>query len=192
MRTHDPSDRARLEKQLALFQGIRILDKPSRDYNALEFTITRRFSKKLYMQASYTFSRNIGNYPGLISYDNGQVDPNISSTYDLIELLANREGPLETDHPHRLKVDGYYNFDFKKSGVLTVGSRFRAESGSPRNAYGGHYLYGANESMLLPRGILGRTAFDHDLDLHLGYGRKLNKNMYLEILLDLYNVYDQQ
>ena len=145
----------------------------ARDYNALEFTLTRRFSKGLYVQGSYTYSRTEGNYPGLVSYDNGQIDPNISSQYDLIELLANRLGPLPQDRPHYVKLDGYYTFDLKKAGALTTGIRFRALSGIPKNALAAHYLYGADESFLLPRGQLGRTDFEHGLDIHVGYGRKL-------------------
>jgi hypothetical protein len=182
----------RLRRDLNLYQGIRLFDKPSRDYNALEFTLTRRFSKKLYVQGSYTYSKVTGNYPGLISYDNGQVDPNISSQYDLIELLANRVGPLPLDRPHYIKLDGYYIFDFKNKGSLTVGGRLRALSGIPTNALGGHYLYGANESFLLPRGQLGRTDFDHGLDMQFSYGKKLNKNMQLDIFLTLFNIYNRQ
>jgi hypothetical protein len=179
--------------QLKLFQGIRIFDHPRRDYNALQFTLTRRFSKKLYVQGSYTYSRTEGNYPGLVSYDNGQIDPNISSQYDLIELLGNRIGPLQTDRPHYIKLDGYYTFDFKKYGALTTGVRFRALSGTPENALAAHYLYGADESFLLPRGQLGRTDFEHGLDIHLGYGRKINnKGMELEVFFDIYNSYNRQ
>jgi hypothetical protein len=191
-RTDDATEKARLNHQLELFKGIRVFDKPSRDYNALEFTLTRRFSKKLYVQASYTYSKTEGNYGGLISYDNGQVDPNISSQYDLIELLGNRVGPLPTDRPHYIKLDGYYTFDFKKAGQATVGVRLRALSGIPENALAGHYLYGANESFLLPRGQIGRTDFDHGLDLHLGYGRNIGKGMNLEVFADLFNVYNRQ
>ncbi len=191
-RTDDPIEKGRLARQLDLFKGIRVFDKPSRDYNALQFTMTRRFSKKLYVQGSYTFSKTTGNYPGLISYDNGQVDPNISSQYDLIELLANRVGPLPQDRPHYIKLDGYYTFDFKKKGSATIGIRLRALSGVPTNALAGHYLYGANESFLLPRGQLGRTDFDHGLGLHLGYGKSIGKNMNLEVYLDLFNVYNRQ
>jgi len=191
-RTDDPVEKGRLTRQLELFKGIRVFDKPSRDYNALQFTMTRRFSKKLYVQGSYTFSKTTGNYPGLISYDNGQVDPNISSQYDLIELLANRVGPLPQDRPHYIKLDGYYTFDFKKKGNATVGIRLRALSGVPENALAGHYLYGSNESFLLPRGQLGRTDFEHGLDVHLGYGKSLGKNMNLEVFLDLYNIYNRQ
>ena len=105
---------------------------------------------------------------GAEAYDNGQVDPNISSQYDLIELLGNRIGPLPQDRPHYIKLDGYYTFDFKKAGQATVGIRLRALSGIPQNALAGHYLYGSNEAFLLPRGQLGRTDFEHGLDVHLG------------------------
>jgi hypothetical protein len=107
----DPAERGRIESLLRQFRGIRAFDKPSRNYDALQFTVTRRFSKALYAQASYTYSKTRGNFPGLISYDNGQVDPNISSQYDLIELLANRTGPLPQDRPHYVKLDGFYQFD---------------------------------------------------------------------------------
>ncbi|MGE3544113.1 MAG: TonB-dependent receptor [Kofleriaceae bacterium] len=190
--TDDMERKALLQSQLNLFQGIRVFDKPRRDYNALQFTLTRRFSKKLYVQGSYTYSRNYGNYPGLISYDNGQVDPNISSQFDLIELLGNRVGPLPLDRPHYIKLDGYYTFDFKKMGDATVGIRLRALSGTPINALAGHYLYGSDEAFLLPRGQLGRTDFDHGLDVHLGYGKTLGKNMKIEAFVDIYNVYNRQ
>ena len=191
-RTDDPMTKARLQNELKLFQGIRTFDKPRRDYNALQFTLTRRFSKALYVQASYTYQRSMGNYPGLISYDNGQVDPNISSQYDLIELLSNRIGPLPQDRPHYIKIDGYYTFDLKKAGELTTGIRFRALSGIPENALAAHYIYGPDESFLLPRGELGRTDFDHGIDLHIGYRRKLPRQMALEVFADIYNAYNRQ
>jgi len=191
-RTDDLDEQKRLLHQLALFQGIRIFDKPRRDYNALQLTVTRRFGKQLYLQGSYTYARTAGNYPGLISYDNSQIDPNISSQYDLIELLANRDGPLPQDRPHALKVDGYYTFDLTRQGRLTVGARVRAVSGIPENALGAHYIYGPAESFLLPRGELGRTEFDHGLDLHVEYDRRISPTMEASVYLDVFNVYDSQ
>jgi outer membrane receptor protein involved in Fe transport len=215
-RTDDEAQKQRLQRQLELFRGIRIFDKPRRDYNALQLTLSRRFSKRLYVQASYTYSRTQGNYPGLFSPDNGQTDPNISSQYDLIELLANRIGPLPYDRPHFVKLDGYYTGELKAAGETrvgtalrelpvvggffrglfggdgTIGARVRAQSGVPVNALAGHYIYGADESFLLPRGRLGRTDFDHGVDVHLGYGRPLNKRMRLELWVDLYNLYNNQ
>ena len=190
--TDDLAEKARLQRQLDLFRGIRVFDKPVRDYHALQFTVTRRFSKALYMQGSYTFSKTVGNYPGLISYDNGQVDPNISSQYDLVELLANRFGPLPQDRPHYIKLDGYYQFDLKQAGQLTLGTRIRALSGTPRNVLAAHYRYGTSESFLLPRGEIGRTNFESSLDLHVGYSRKLAKGMELELYGDVFNVFDDQ
>ncbi|HVV82598.1 MAG TPA: TonB-dependent receptor [Kofleriaceae bacterium] len=188
----DSAEAQRLTKLMRLFTGIRMFDPPSRRYDALQFTVTRRFSKSFYMQGSYTYSRTVGNYPGLISYDNGQVDPNISSQYDLIELLSNREGPLPQDRPHYIKLDGYYTFDFKKAGRATLGWRARALSGVPRNALAGHPLYGIGESFLLPRGEIGRTNFETSLDLHAGYARQLAKGMELELFADVFNVLDDQ
>ncbi|HUQ03007.1 MAG TPA: TonB-dependent receptor [Kofleriaceae bacterium] len=188
----DAGDRARIENLLRQFRGIRKFDKPSRDYDALQFTVTRRFSKELYAQASYTYSKTRGNFPGLISYDNGQLDPNISSQYDLIELLANRQGPLPQDRPHYVKLDGFYQFDLKEAGILTTGARVRALSGIPRDVLARHHLYGPGESFLLPRGQIGRTQFETGVDLHIGYSRKLKDGMELELFADVFNVMNDQ
>jgi Carboxypeptidase regulatory-like domain/TonB dependent receptor len=188
----DTTKAARLERLMRLYKGIRVFDAPQRRYDALQFTATRRFSKSFYMQGSYTYSRTVGNYPGLISYDNGQVDPNISSQYDLIELLANRQGPLPQDRPHYIKLDGYYQFDLKKQGRATLGWRARALSGVPVDVLAGHPLYGIGESFLLPRGAMGRTDVEHALDVHIAYARPLRRGMRLEVYADLLNLYDHQ
>ncbi|HTL36472.1 MAG TPA: TonB-dependent receptor, partial [Kofleriaceae bacterium] len=191
----DMNKKARLQRQLDMFKGIRIFDKPRRNYDALQFTMTRRFSRHLYTQASYTYSRTFGNYPGLINYDDNVVLPNNSTQYDLIELLANRIGPLPQDRPHYMKLDAYYQFDLKKYGDLTTGIRARALSGTPQSALAPHYLYGDDQSFLVPRGAMGRSSFEHELDIHVGYGRKVRagkRDMHAEIFLDVYNVFDNQ
>jgi outer membrane receptor protein involved in Fe transport len=190
--TSDATDKARLQHQLDLFKGIRGFDTPVRDYDAVELSLTRKFAPGLYVNASYTYSRTNGNYPGSVSYDNGQIDPNISSQYDLIELLANRRGSLPQDRPHSLKLDGYYTYKLDDKSAITLGTRIRAISGIPENALAGHYLYGPNESFLLPRGQLGRTDFDHSVDLHLSYKRKLTKKTAAELYVDIFNVYNHQ
>ncbi|MDX2090502.1 MAG: TonB-dependent receptor [Kofleriaceae bacterium] len=188
----DPDTISRLSKQLSLYRGIRQFDRPERSYDALEVTLARQFSRGLFVQASYTCSRTVGNYPGSVSYDNGQVDPNISSQYDLIELLANRRCKLPQDRPHSIKLDGHYTFDLGKKDALTVGSRIRMLSGAPQNALGAHYLYGADESFLLPRGQLGRSSTEHGVDVHLAYGRRLSDKVSAELFIDVFNIYDRQ
>jgi len=182
----DAATKAHLQHELTLFRGIRGFDKPSRNYDGLELSISRRFASGLYLQGSYTYSRTEGNYPGSVSYDNGQIDPNISSQYDLVELLANHRGPLPQDRPHSLKLDAYDTFDVGK-GHLTIGTRIRAISGVPINALGPHYLYGPDESFLLPRGSMGRTELEHGVDLHVGYRRGR-----AEVYADIFNVYNHQ
>ena len=191
-RTSDPDEKARLQGRLDQFRRIANFDRPRRDYRAIQLTLTRRFSRKAYVQASYTYSRTTGNYPGLVSTDNGQLDPNISSQFDLIELMANRDGPLPVDRPHYIKLDGYYTFDLSKNDALTVSGRARALSGTPISALGRHYLYGFNESFLLPRGAMGRTDFDYGLDVRVGYGRRLVHGMSLELFADVFNLLDHQ
>ncbi len=188
----DPAIRARLENELEMYRGIRGFDRPQRNYSSLELAISKRLSRGLFVQASYTFSRTEGNFPGSVSYDNGQIDPNISSQYDLIELLANRRGRLPQDRPHSMKVDAYYTFDLNKNNLLTLGTRLRAVSGIPRNALGAHYLYGPDESFLLPRGQFGRTELETSVDLKVSYGRRLSRGMIAEVYLDLFNLMNQQ
>ena len=191
-RTGDADARARLEHQLDLFRGIRRFDRPTRDYRAIELALSRRFARGLFVQASYTYARTIGNFPGSVSYDNGQIDPNISSQYDLIELLANRRGPLPQDRPHGFKLDGHYTHALGAAGALTLGTRLRTLSGVPVSALGAHYLYGPDESFLLPRGQMGRTSLQHGVDLHVGYARRLPRGVTVELFCDAFNLYDRQ
>ena len=62
----------------------------------------------------------------------------------------------------------------------------------PRQAQAGHWLYGPGESYLLPRGTIGRTQFESGIDLHIGYAKKLAKNMELEVFADLFNLVNDQ
>tara|TARA_R110002096_G_scaffold408075_3_gene607044 strand:+ start:18411 stop:21779 length:3369 start_codon:yes stop_codon:yes gene_type:complete len=184
----DPIEAARLTNQLNQFLGIRQFDAPRRDYNAIEATIAKRFSRRFSVSSSYTYSRTEGNYQGLFSSNNGQIDPNITSLFDLPELMANRNGYLPQDRPHNFKIDGYYKFDFREAGQLTTGVTLRAISGTPRSATGAHYLYGRNETLVLPAGALGRTDFNGATSVHLGYERDLGKGMKLLVALDAFNV----
>ncbi len=183
---------ARLSRLLDLYTGIRGFDRPRRDHDEVQVTLSKRFSHALFLTASYTWSHTRGNFPGLVSYDNGQIDPNISSQYDLVELTANREGPLPQDRPHNVKIDGFYRWDLKRAGVLTLGWRARLASGTPHGALAGHPLYGTGESFLLPRGALGRTDAEHALDVHVSYGQALARGMSVEVFADVFNLYDHQ
>jgi hypothetical protein len=188
----DPDERARLEGLLEVYTGIRDFEKPRRVYQALQVTAVKQFADAFFLQASYTYARTRGNFPGLYSPDSGAILPNITAQYDLIELGANREGPLPNDRPHDLKVDGYYRLDLRRAGQLTSGARLRVGSGTPIDALTSNSVYGYDESFVLPRGAIGRSAWQTGVDLHFGYGRSLGGGMSLEVFTDLFNVINRQ
>ncbi len=181
-----------LEQRLSDFRKVRGFDKPRRTYNAVTFTAKKRFSHNFFAQGSYTYSILEGNYPGLYSDNNNQLLPNISSQYDLIELLANRMGRLPADRPHNLKLAGYYRVDLKQAGGVTLGVNFNAFSGKPIEVLGSHAYYGQTEVFVLPRGSGGRTDFATQADLRIGWDRKFGRDLQVSVYLDLLNVYNSQ
>jgi len=176
-----------------------------RFYRAIEFTLNRRFSNNVSFNASYVYSSLIGNYEGLFRNDNGQSDPNITSLFDLVSLLANTYGRLPNDRPHQLKFNGSYQTPFK----LVVSGNFYAQSGIPFNALIPHPVYGNNEGFLNPRGTtiipdsgfnggvtsaIGktRTPFTWNVDLGVYYPVKLSESMQLRFTADWFNVTNTQ
>jgi outer membrane receptor protein involved in Fe transport len=178
-------------KRLADYRQIRRFDKPVRNYNAVQLTVAKRFSRSFMVQGSYTYSRLEGNYPGLFKPDTNQNDPNLTSQYDLFELLGNQFGRLPFDRPHSIKLDGYYTFDLEKAGRVTTGLRLRALSGRPVEATGAHGLYGRRESYILPRGTAGRTDFQSQADVHVAYARKVG-DVDVEVYFELFNILNNQ
>lgn len=141
------------------FSGIDVLSgapttycfpKPNRSYRGIEVSGQRRFSGGWTGQGSYTLSQTFGNYPGLFTQSNLQLDPNITSQYDLAGALVNRQGVLEQDRTHQIKFAGAYQFKFGTSIGLTM----NLQSGTPITYLGADPFYGASESFLLPRGTV--------------------------------------
>lgn len=190
--TADQGLKALYESRASQLRAVKFLDPPSRNYDALQITAKKRPTGRSLLQASYTYSRAKGNYPGLFSTETNQLDPNITSQYDLPDLTPNRYGASGLDRPHNLKVDGFYQFNLKRAGVLVTGASFRAQSGIPHNTLAAHPVYGSDESYLLPRGALYRSPATEQLDVHLSYGYQLSKTTRLEGFVDIFNLFDSQ
>jgi hypothetical protein len=173
-------------------ESVKEFAKPIRDYDGVTIRAKQRPTRNSLLQASYTYSKSRGNYPGLFSTETFQEDPNITSLYDLPDLMANRYGPMGLDRPHNLKVDGFYAFDFKKAGALIVGGSWRTESGIPHNALAAHFVYGGSESYLLPRGAMPRSPATSTADTHFSYRYTISKNTTLEGFVDIFNLFNQQ
>ncbi|HEX8096394.1 MAG TPA: hypothetical protein VF507_00100, partial [Pyrinomonadaceae bacterium] len=181
-----------------------------RYYRAVEFTATKRFTKNYQFIASYVFSSLIGNYEGLFRNDNGQSDPNITSLFDLVSLLANSYGRLPNDRPHQFKFNGSYQTPWK----LVVSANFYAQSGAPFNQLVPHPVYGNNEGFGVPRGTAvvpntgasitngsagvenavgkRRSPLTTNLDLGGYIPIKLGENRQLRFTIDWFNVFNQQ
>ena len=110
----------------------------------------------------------------------------------MIELLGNRQGPLNQDKPHYIKLDGYYKFDLKKAGLVVLGASFRGQSGIAHNTLGGHWAYGLDESYLLARGSANRSPFTWTADVKATYGRNIGKSNRVDVFMDVFNLFNTQ
>ena len=120
--------------------------------------------------------------------ENGQLDPNILSDYDLASLLPNRDGPLPGDIPNSFKLDGGYVMELSPVTSVQVGGNFRADQGHPINYLGAHPLYGAAEAYILPRGSAGRLPWVWQIDLRAAITRKLSSRYAGTISVDVFNL----
>ena len=166
--------------------------KPKREYQAVTFTVNKRLSNRFSILANYTYSRLYGNFPGPFNPYTNQLDPNISSQFDIIDLLINRDGPLNNDRPHNVKITGFYVQPIGAKGSLTASLTFTALSGRPIQALGQNVAYGARQTFILPSGTAGRTPMVTQMDLHLGYEHQLSQVIRLSVFGDVVNLFNQQ
>jgi len=142
-------------------------EKPERNYDALELSLTRRLNNGWQMYSSIVYARARGNHEGLYMSGYDQLDPNINALYDIPSFLPNSTGMMRSDKPFQFKVHGSYTFDWG----LTVAEGLVAGSGVPVSAQGPEIVngYGDGTIFLLPRGDEGRTPFFWSVDLHADY-----------------------
>ncbi|MCK6592195.1 MAG: TonB-dependent receptor, partial [Polyangiaceae bacterium] len=161
-----------------------------RDYDAVTLYFTKSFSNQWMAQASYTLSYLRGNWAGLFRPENGQLDPNINSDFDLVSLLPNRDGPLPGDRTHQFKLYGAKDFTLTKWLNAVLGVTFKARSGGPTSILGAHALYGNDEAFILPRGSGERLPAIFNFDTHVGFGFRLSKESELTVGVDIFNLFN--
>jgi hypothetical protein len=187
--------------------------KPKRQYDAVELSLTRRFSNNWFGSASYVYSRLYGNYAGLANSDeirtpttnttsavaqqqSGSIARPGSSAHrgwDLDEVVwdshgnLNVLGRLATDRPHVVKLYGSYMLPTNTQ----VGAFFYGASGTPVT----RQVWTINQIPVFVdgRGSMGRTPMlaQTDLlvsqDLRVGAGSKR-----LRLELNVINVFNQK
>ena len=165
---------------------------PRRVYDGVTLSLNKNFNENWLMSASYTYSQLRGNYPGLFTATTGQLDPNNLSTYDLLSLLPNQDGPLPGDIPNAFKVDGAYVMELDSKTTLSLGGNLRAQEGTPQDYLGAHPLYGPGEAFVLPRGSAGRLPWLWSLNLRGSAAYKISKDYSVALNVDLFNVTDNR
>ncbi|RKG53409.1 TonB-dependent receptor [Corallococcus sp. AB011P] len=165
---------------------------PVRDYDAVTVYLNRTFTEGWLAQASYTWSRLYGNYPGLFRPENNQLDPNILADFDLIALLNNRTGLLPFDRTHAIKVFGAKEFNISNALSASIGLSYRGNSGTPINYLGAYPGYGQDETFILPRGTGGRTPWINSIDSNVGVNYRVSKDSVVSFTLDVFNLFNFQ
>jgi hypothetical protein len=198
-------------------QGISF-EKPEHSYNAVEFTVDRRFTNNWSLMSSYRWSRLHGNYEGFFRDDNGQSDPGITSLYDyptndptyasiggprfgwqgdIRYLGALGNGPLPLDRPHQMKVFGNYLFNFG----LNLGLGLTGVSGKPLTALAALPPYdNDSEVPLTPRGegfrtvdgLKERTPAEWQVDLQASYAVNVGGARRVTFLADAFNLFNSR
>jgi outer membrane receptor protein involved in Fe transport len=178
--------------------------KAVRNYDAMTVYFTKNYSNTWLFNASYTLSRLYGNYAGLFRPETAQLDPNITSDFDLRSLLRNRMGLLPGDSTHQLKFYAAKDFVLPAGMDILVGLTYRTRSGAPLNALGSHNLYGSDEVYVIPRGAGGtlntkdftinttRGDWIHNIDMRVGYSVRLSKDSTLGVTMDVFNIFNFQ
>jgi hypothetical protein len=192
-------------------------ESPVHDYDAIEFTASRRLSNRWALTSSYRWSRLHGNFEGFFRNDNGQSDPGISSLYDYptndptyatigaaqfgytgdIRFLGSAgNGPLPLDRTHDVKIYGTYAFDM---GVnVSVG--FEAESGAPLTAFAAHPVYDSGGEIPLTvrgagfqtsDGFRTRTPWTKPVNVGASYNVKFGSRN-LALIADVFNIFNTQ
>jgi outer membrane receptor protein involved in Fe transport len=164
--------------------------KATRIYNAGTLSLTKSFSNLWLLQASYTYAHAFGNYDGLVARDYGQLDPNITANFDLIQLLVNSNGPLSIDVNHTVKLYAAKEFPIAGGLSVTLGGSYLGHSGAPTSYLGVNENpgYGAGAVFVLPRGSGERLPWYNDVDGHLAVNYRLSKDSTLSASIDAFNV----
>ncbi len=186
--------------------------KPLRQYDAIDFTISRRFSNNWFGSANLTISRLYGNYAGLANSDEilTPTTGTSSSTaqqqagsiarpgtaagraWDLDELEWDSHGHLDTlgrlatDRPVVAKLYGSYMLKFgtQIGGFVYVGS------GTPMSTV-------VNTTNTIPvlvegRGDMGRTPMLSRTDLLVSHELKMAGSRRVRLELNVINLFNQK
>jgi hypothetical protein len=119
--------------------------KGERNYDGVEFRVTKIASQHWFGSVAYTYSHLRGNYSGLTSTDvadagGARANPNNNRAFDEPYLQfdaygRSSNGLLATDRPNSFKVYGYYRFNRFLKNDINIGLLQQSSSGTPLSTY---------------------------------------------------------
>jgi hypothetical protein len=154
--------------------------------------LSKSFSGSWLAQASYTLSYLRGNYSGLFRPENGQLNPNATTEFDLAPLVVNRTGTLPGDRTHQIKLLGARDFSVTRWLTINGGLSYYARSGGPSEHFGSDPIFGGDQVFILPRGLGERLPWVHSFDTHLGATFGLSRTSALLVGVDIFNLLNFQ
>jgi hypothetical protein len=183
-----------------------------RQYDGVELTLSRRFSKNWFGSANVTISRLYGNYAGLGKSDEiltpttgtssanaqqqagtiARAGTSVGRDWDIDEVLWDSHGHLDvvgrlaTDRPVVGKFYGAYNFPFGTQ----IGFFEYVGSGTPISTY----VATLNQTNVFVngRGDMGRTPVLSRTDLLLSHELKLMTDKKVRLELNIINLFNQK
>jgi hypothetical protein len=188
------------------------LEKYTRNYTALEFTLDRPWDGKWSMNASYTLAKSKGTAEGYVNSVINQEDAGVSQDFDFPSLSHGSNGYTSNDRRHVLKVYGNYMV----SDTFRLGVNATASSGRPTSCIGfvpgtqpdfsdaegystasSYYCLRSEgpddgrTSVLGKRGTAGRTPWTNSVDVQFAYLPKMGKGK-LSLQMDIFNFFNSQ
>ncbi len=191
--------------------------KPVRTYNALELSLTKRYSNGWLASASYVLSRLYGNYPGLSNTDEVRT-PTTGTTYsnaqnaagtvirngdaasrawDLDEILFDSHGNLDvkgllpTDRTNVVKLYGSHNHKWGgRKGETEIGGNFFGGSGTPLSTYA--WTINGIPVFVNGRGDLGRTEPLFQTDAVIAHTLSIGEKRSMRFEFNVINLFNQK
>ena len=188
------------------------MPKAERVYNAMELSLSRRFSGGWLGSVSYVYSDLWGNYAGLQNTDeirpptlgygygtnqvfgatNYRPGGNVNRYFDLDEAMYDAYGnkgvfgPMPTDRPHVFKLYGSKQFSFGTD----IGLFFRVMSGTPIttqvNTQNGIGI------LVEGRGDMGRTPVLNQTDLLISHKISVGEGKKVQFEFNFENLFNQK
>jgi carboxypeptidase family protein/TonB-dependent receptor-like protein len=188
------------------------MPKAKRQYDALEFGISRRFANSWFGSANLTVSRLYGNYAGLASSDEirtptsgvsaataqqqagsiAREGGNVNRGWDLDDAMFDSHGNLDvlgrlaTDRPVVAKFYGACNV----ARHTQVGAFVYVGSGTPMSTYVN--TVNQTEVFVEGRGDMGRTPLFSKTDLLVSHELAMAGNKRIRLELNVLNLFNQK